>query len=283
MAASSAIKRHGGKGYLAKKIRELFPEHTRYCETHFGSGAVLFAGDGMGVAEYVNDLDRELSNFWSILQNSDCFLSFLRLVQTTPFSQLEFEAAKTPLDEGEKYLGYGGWSVCRAAQFFVRNRQSRQALGKSFATPSSRLRRGMNENVSAWLSAVDGLPEIHARLRRVEIRCMDAVDFIRELDSPETLFYCDPPYVHGTREVTNAYQHEMTDEQHRELLYCLAGIEGKFLLSGYPNPIYNEIAEHHGWSYVDFEIDNKASAKKQKDKEVERIWANCYLRGGRSA
>lgn len=279
MASSSPIKRHGGKAYLAKQIVELMPPHTRYIEPFFGSGAVLFARDGENVAEFVNDLDTELTNFWRILQHELQFHKFSRLVQSIPVSTVEFEAAGEKLEQlagmfADSRIPAGIECIKRAAWFFIRNRQSRQALGKSFVTPTRRLRRGMNEQVSAWLSAVDGLPEFHARLRRVEIRCMDATDFIRELDSEETFIYADPPYCHGTRSVPDAYMHEMTDDQHRELLRTLAGIKGKFILSGYPNEIYDSVAREQNWRIVDIEIDNKSSGAKVKEKKIERLWLN---------
>jgi DNA adenine methylase len=259
---------------LASKIRALFPPHTRYCETHFGSGAVLLSSDGEGVAEYANDLDRFLSHFWWTMSDPRMFEDFRRRVASTPFSEPRFDEAKARIKKLDGVFGRAPQDS--AVDFFVLNRQSRQALGKDFATPTSRLRRGMNEQVSAWLSAVDGLPEIHARLRRVEIRCMDAVKFIRELDSHDTLFYCDPPYLQETRaKGANEYgQYEMTVQQHAELLACLSGIKGKFLLSGYPSQLYDRAAYEFGWRHVDFIIDNKASSAKSKEKKIERLWMN---------
>lgn len=279
MAVSSSLKRHGGKAYLAKKIRALFPPHTRYCETHFGSGAVLLAGDGEGVAEFANDLDKDLSNFWDVLGVWTHFVQFKQKCEATPFSEPAWERAVERLKQpwiSSAVLASLEDVIDRAHAFFTVNRQSRQALGKDFATPTSRLRRGMNEQVSAWLSAVDGLPEMHARLRRVEIRCMDAVEFIRELDSPETLFYCDPPYMAETRrDGAKEYgPHEMTVEQHRALLFCLSQIKGKFVLSGYPNELYDQWEKSMGFCYVDHVIDNKASGKKEKEKKIERLWMN---------
>lgn len=271
---SGPIKRHGGKAYQAKKIISLMPAHTRYIEPYFGGGAVLLARDGVGVAEFVNDIDFELTNFWRILGNVERFPIFARMAQTIPFSQREFEDAKTPIViDGDDLRT----EMNAAIAFFIRNRQSRQALGKCFATPTRRLRQGMNEQVSAWLSAVDGLPAFHARMRRVEIRCMEAIDFIHELDSPESLAYVDPPYLHETRTATKCYKHEMTTEQHELLIDCLYGMKGKFILSGYPNDLYDDAAQEFGWNRIDIEIDNKSSSAKSKEKKIERLWANFNL------
>jgi DNA adenine methylase len=132
----------------------------------------------------------------------------------------------------------------------------------------------MNEQVSSWLTAIDGLPEVHERLRRVVIFSEDAVSVISREDSPHTLYYCDPPYLHETRVVTDAYACEMTGEDHERLLVALAGIEGKFLLSGYRNDLYDVYADRNGWHRVDREIDCKASSASVKPRRIESLWMN---------
>ena len=54
--------------------------------------------------------------------------------------------------------------------------------------------------VSRWLGAVEDLGLIAQRLLRVQIENAPAIDVIQRYDSPETLFYCDPPYPHGSQE-----------------------------------------------------------------------------------
>jgi DNA adenine methylase len=265
---SNPIRYFGGKQYLAKKFIALFPPHTRYCESHFGGGAVLFAKSPDNCAEFINDIDASLTNFWRVLRDDAAFCQFQRIVNFIPLSQTEFRYAC------EDDAPWVSPCVISAISFFVRFRQSRQGLGKDFCTPTSRLRRGMNENVSAWLSAVDGLPDAHERLRRVEIRCQDAVEFIKQLDSPDTFHYCDPPYCHETRSTKDAYTHEMTPEQHQELLITLASIKGKFMLSGYPSEMYDSFTKEHNWHVTDFKVDNKASSAKEKEIKTERIWTN---------
>lgn len=276
MATSGPIKRHGGKSYLAQRIIALMPPHTRFCEAFFGGGAVLLQKPCEGIAEFANDLNHNLAHFWHVLREPKAFPDFYRRIQCTPLSEAEFDAAHERL--ASRFVEAGIFPRLpedAAVDFFIVNRQSRQALGRDFVTPTSRLRRGMNEQVSAWLSAVDGLPEFHARLRRVEIRCQPAVDFIRELDSPDTCFYCDPPYLAETRSSTGEYgEHEMTPKQHEELLGCLLAIEGKFLLSGYRNELYDSWAKTNDWRRVDFEIPNQASGKKEKEIKTECVWKN---------
>lgn len=260
---SGPIKRHGGKAYLAPKIIALMPPHTRYAEPFFGGGSVPLQKPFEDVAEWANDLDRELTDFWLVLKETPDRM--LRALWGTPLSTVEFDNAVKDLADTDR--------VKRATAFFIRARQSRQGLGKDFATPTSRLRRGMNEQVSAWLSAIEGLPEFHERLKRVEIRCQPAVDFIKKLDSEDTLFYADPPYLHETRSSTGEYgKHEMTQEQHHSLLALLRTVKGKVLLSGYRSAMYDDLLSK--WRRVDFEIPNQASSAKVKEIKTECVWCN---------
>ncbi len=289
------LKWHGGKYYLRKWIIDLMPPHLHYVEPFFGGGGILLARDPhrnwmatsadgalesqpklpaaiQGSSEVANDIHGELTNFWRVLQNPDHFAAFQQRVLLTPFSQVEFEAALASLSaDSAEQVG----PVERAVRFFILARQSRQGLMRDFATLSrNRTRSGINEQVSAWLNVIEGLPEVHQRLQSVVILNMDACDVIRRQDGEHTLFYCDPPYVHETRSTTGEYAFEMNEEQHRKLLDTLANIQGKFMLSGYPSSLYDEWQQRYGWNRHDYLIDNKAAAGKVKETKTECLWCN---------
>jgi DNA adenine methylase len=265
---SPPLKWHGGKHYLASRIIELMPLHTHYVEPYFGGGAVLLAKNPEGVSEVVNDLNRELTNFWRVLQDDDMFAIFLRRVQATPFSEAEF-------NRDDSCPASANDSPKRAAKFFVRCRQSLAGRMDVFAPLSrTRTRRAMNEQAAAWLSAIEGLPVVHTRLARVVILCRDALDVIRQQDGPDTFFYVDPPYLPGTRTAPSVYSHEMTDYDHGLLLSVLGGIEGKFLLSGYHNKLYNDAAERYEWRRTDFDLPNHAAGGAVKRRMIESVWMN---------
>lgn len=267
------LKWHGGKAYLAKKIVALMPPHIHYVEPYFGGGAVLLTKNPEGISEVVNDLNGDLTNFWRVLQGKSSFRQFKRFVQAIPFSQVEFSdcLANSVLSAD----GYGV-TVHRAVTFFVRCRQSLAGRMKGFTgITKTRIRRGMNNEVSAWLTAVKGLPAVHARLKRVLIvGPKPAVEVIQTQDGKETLFYCDPPYLHETRASTSDYLHEMGKQHHRELLGVLAGIKGKFLLSGYPSKLYDNTAAKYGWYCHRFDLPNHAAGGKEKRRMIECVWCN---------
>lgn len=283
------IKWHGGKYYLRKWIIDLMPPHLHYVEPFFGSGGILLARDPnrnwmatgdekltaaiQGCSEVANDLHGELINFWRVLQNKEQFEAFRFKIELTPFSQTEFEDARD--HAASEPNGEPVSNVDRAVRFFVLARQSRQGLMRDFATLSrNRTRSRINEQVSAWLNVVQGLPDIHERLRNVVILNQPACEVIRKQDGDHTLFYCDPPYIHETRSTTGEYAYEMTENQHRELLELLSGITGRFMLSGYSSPLYTEWEKRFGWNRHDFQIDNKASSSKLKEIKTECLWCN---------
>ena len=289
------LKWHGGKYYLRKWIISLMPPHLHYVEPFFGGGGILLARDPdrdwmaigdeklsaaeQGSSEVVNDLHGELINFWRVLQDAEDFEVFRQRIELTPFSAAEFEEALQHSRAAEPERATDPDSetspVERAVQFFILARQSRQGLMRDFATLSrNRTRSRINEQVSAWLNVVEGLPDVHRRLRNVVILNQPATVVIRRQDGPKTLFYCDPPYVHETRATTGEYAFEMTEEEHVELLKTLSRIQGKFMLSGYPSDLYTRWEQEQGWKRHEFLIDNKAASGKVKEKKTECLWCN---------
>lgn len=70
----------------------------------------------------------------------------------------------------------------------------------------------------------------------------DALHLLPELAPAlpqDALIYCDPPYMLGTRAGRTYYRHELTDEQHAQLLALLQGLPCRVLLSGYPSALYS--------------------------------------------
>lgn len=270
------LKWHGGKHYLAKKIVALMPPHLHYVEPYSGGLSVLLTKDPEGISEVVNDIHTDLSRFWKVLQGRKSFKQFRRLCEMTPFSELEWNDAKLEFDEWPKHDPEVSDDVCRAWRFFVLCRQSLAGRMKSFAPLSrTRTRRGMNEQASAWINAVDGLSEVHTRLRRVVIFNREALEVVREQDGKDTLFYLDPPYLHKTRASTDVYTHEMTYRQHRDLLEILTDVKGRFLLSGYNNDLYRGYANTTPrWNRHDFDLPNNAAGGGNKRRMVESVWCN---------
>lgn len=285
--ASSPLKTHGGKHYLAKRIVDMMPEHTVYLEAFGGGLSVLMRKPCEGISEYANDTNKGLQNFWMVLADQNAFEEFRRCVEAVPLSELTWEDFSNPWrihGDVRRMPRTQSEAVAYALSYFVTMRQSRQGLGKDYCTPTKRTRRGMNENVSAWLTAVDGLPDVHERLRRVEVWHRPAIDAIHKLDGPRLLVYADPPYLLDSRASRGEYgEHEMSNADHWSLLDCLSDMRGRFMLSGYQNEMYDAWARSQGWYRTDFELPNNASGAKTKKRVTECVWTNFKPEGGAKA
>lgn len=264
MTKNIAFGWYGGKFSHLDWLLPLLPQATHFCDVFGGSAAVIINRAPSPVETY-NDVDTELVNFFHVLRNHPDEL--IRQIGLTPFSKKELALACGPQPADLTV-------VERARRFYVRARQVRTGLAQTasegrWAHCTLTSRAGMAGAVSRWLGAVEALPEIAQRLLRIQIENDTAVRTIERYDSPETLFYCDPPYVHSTRGDSKAYAHELTDVHHRELATALHTIEGKAAVSGYHSPLYDELFE--GWHVTEA---NSKMIHSTKDERTEVLWTN---------
>ena len=69
-----------------------------------------------------------------------------------------------------------------------------------------------------------------------------AVEFLREFPfAGDELVYSDPPYWPDARRRRRCYRHDYTRDQHRELVDVLAALPCRVMLSGYRNPLYDDL------------------------------------------
>ncbi|MDR3351762.1 MAG: DNA adenine methylase [Zoogloeaceae bacterium] len=96
---------------------------------------------------------------------------------------------------------------------------------------------------------------------------MDALDVIRVQDTPDALFFVDPPYVASTRNKSAFYRHEMDDDQHLALLNCLKAVQGRVMISGYASDLYDDMLI--GWERLTRKHYAAASGAKER---TEVLW-----------
>lgn len=230
-----ALRYHGGKWRLAPWIIEHLPDdHECYVEPFGGAASVLLTKRPSPIEVY-NDLDSEVVNFFRVLRERTEDLQ--RAVLLTPYAREEQQGA---------YEIDGADELERARKFFVIAWQSRGASRGNWRTGwrFMRVRTLRGQTPTDDWRGVDRLLELAARLRDVAIEHDDALKVIKRFDGPNTLFYCDPPYVRETRSVRwseKAYRHEMTDEDHRALAERLRSVRAMVVLSGYHSALYDEL------------------------------------------
>lgn len=255
---------YGGKFNHLDWLLPLLPAAHHYCEPFAGSGAVLLNREPSPVETY-NDVDGEVVNFFRMLRDQGPELE--RAIALTPFAREEFHHAITASTHELS-------NVERARRFYVLARQTRTGLAQSatlgrWANCKDTSRAGMSGVVSRWLGGVEGLSDIASRLLRVQIENRPALDIVRLYDSPGTLFYCDPPYLHGTRGDSAAYGYEMTDSEHIDLSAALRRCKGKVAISGYRDDLMDRL--YKGWRRFDAAGKQAHSIKKVR---FECLWMN---------
>ena len=75
-----------------------------------------------------------------------------------------------------------------------------------------------------------------------------------------------------TRTAPQVYCHEMTRDQHAELLDVVKAVKGKVMLSGYDSALYQEALAD--WNRHAFELPNNAASGSSKRKMTEIVWCN---------
>lgn len=257
---------YGGKFSHLDWLLPLLPECHHYCEPFAGSAAVLLNRQPSPVETY-NDLDGEVANFFRVLRDS--FDELHRALSLTPFSREEyFNAIYGVIGDDDQ--------VERARRFFIRARQTRFALAQTaslgrWANNSQTSRNNMAGGVSRWLGGVEGLTDVAARLLQVQIENRPAVDIINTYDHRDTLFYCDPPYLHDTRGDVGVYAHEMTDDDHRELADACNRCVGKVAVSGYDHPLMDELYPSGRWHKA---VGEERTIHTTKQARTEVLWTN---------
>ncbi len=255
---------YGGKFNHLGWLLPLLPTCRHYCEPFAGSAAVLLNRPPSPIETY-NDMDGEVVNFFRVLRDQKDRL--IEAIGLTPFSREEFYHACSGNGEPRSALERARW-------FFVRARQVRTGLAQTaslgrWANCKNTSRAGMSGVVSRWLGSVESLPEIAERLLRVQIENRPAVEVITLYDSPDTLFYCDPPYPHEARGDAKAYGFEMNDDEHRELALLLSRVRGKVAVSGYRCDTMDAL--YRGWRRTEAPSKKCHSIKKPRR---EALWMN---------
>lgn len=259
------LRWHGGKWRQATDIIRYFPSHRVYVEPFGGAASVLLRKPA-SYAEIYNDLDREVVNLFTVLRDEVKARRLVETLRLTPFAREEFNQAYKPSRD----------RVERARRLVVR---SFMGFGSDGATGAYRtgFRSACNRAGTTpaydWATYPPALVAIIQRLAGVVIEHRDATEVMRRHDGPDTLHFVDPPYLLELRSRAQrhpgggTYRHELTVEQHVELLAALRDLEGMVVLCGYPSDLYDQALPD--WRRVE-----KLALADGAATRVEVLWLN---------
>jgi len=270
---SPVMRYHGGKFRLAPWVMQFFPAHTTYVEP-FGGAAGVLLQKPPSTSEVYNDLDSEIYNVFKVLQDPEASEILKKVCMVTPYARREFELAyqesKEPIEQARRtlvraFMGFG-------------------SAGATKGTTGFRIDSARKYGTSAdlWDEYPPMIADFCRRLKRVILENKPAIEVIENHDRADTLFFVDPPYAWGTRELRRrAYRHEMSDEQHLELLEKLKVVSGMVVLTAYENNLYSE--QLSGWTKHNTSA--RISAGSGTGTRTECAWLNpacafaCSVRG----
>lgn len=237
---------YGGKWRIGKWIASHFPEHKIYVEPFGGMWSVGLQKPQSEVEIY-NDIHPGATNFWTRLkEDSERLIQDIDAIQWND-QTVEWAKEMMTTDPFES-----------AVKFYIQCRISYAGGGTGWGSGYSPKTFDRKEH-----SDHSHLIAIAKRIKNLQIYGEDALDIIREFDSPDTLFYCDPPYLESTRNSHTPYEYEF--DRHEELIALLGSIQGKAIISGYPSFKYASLLS--SWSRKD----TQGMTTSRKD-ATECIW-----------
>ena len=253
----TVLRYPGSKQRIAPWIIGQMPKHHSYLEPYFGGGAILFNKEPSKI-ETINDLDDDVINLFLVIREKKEEL--IEKIVYTPYARVEYDNAfpenseeLTDVDRAKNFLirsGMGhGFRLCEKCGW------KKDVYGREAAYA-----------VRYWNDLPEIITNVAHRLKMVQIEHKPAVELIKAFNHDNVLIYADPPYVLSTRS-RKQYRHEMTDQDHVELLEVLLQHTGPVMLSGYDNSIYNTYLA--GWKKESI----PARAEKSLPR-VESLWMN---------
>ncbi len=220
----------GGKSYLASWIISNFPkdyQEKTYVEVFGGGGWVLYKKEPSSIEVY-NDLNRHLVNLFKTIR--DNFEEFKHRAEWTLHSREMYNEARKKLSDDEFLC-----DIEKAMHYAIQQIQSFAGLGGwGYAITADKIVSGK------WLPFLRRLDLINARLKRVQIECLDFEDVIKKYDTEKTLFYVDPPYVEKEY-YYNKNNVNFGFEDHERLASLLQNIKGSFVLSYYEHKLVRKL------------------------------------------
>lgn len=261
MAFKQPISYYGGKQKMLKHLLEYVPPHHLYCEPCAG-GATMFWNKPQAEVEVLNDINRELVNFYEVIKYAQPELE--EMIQTCLHSRSQHKFACIVYENPDYFNEIRrAWAV-----YVLANQSYHSILGSTWGY--ERLTGKTTKAVMNKKALVT--TDLAKRLERVQIECVPLLKCIKSRDTATSFFYIDPPYPNTDQGHYEGY----SMQDFVKLLDRLTVIKGKFLLSSYDHKELGEYAKKHGWHQVKYDKHLSASNKKNARK-VEVLTMNYTI------
>ena len=222
------LRRLGNKSKIAHKIIAQFPEHSIYIEPFFGAGG-LFLNKPLAKYNFVNDLDNDVFNLYTVLQHNKEEL--IRELQLMPIHSSLFNHWKTNQETNP---------VLKAIRFlFLSNFSLFGANNTMIIEPGNPKKILLSDIERTFL-----------KLQNVKFTGYDFKQFFHSLSEDcftnKTFIYADPPYL-GT---SDNYSNSFKESDSNDLLNCLEKTGCKYAMSEFKHPFILEQAQKRNLNVI---------------------------------
>jgi len=228
------ITYYGGKQGMIKDILPLIPEHNTYTEAFAGGAAVLFAKDPARI-NVINDLNGEIVNFYRTVVTD--FDALKAEIMQTLHSREHQQVAKFIYQHPDYFSRVKrAWAVWAL---------SKLAFSGDFSGSFSFCKKGSCKRYVGLENAKESFgDDLRKFIQNCTIEQDDALKVIQRYDTKDTFHFVDPPYVGFNM---GHYSGMFSVDDMRNLLELLSQIEGKFMLTMYPDELISEYMDKNGW------------------------------------
>ncbi len=227
----------GYPGNKTKSITQIIPHlpyRSTYCEPCGGTGAILFARHESPLEVY-NDRYGGIVSFYRCMRDDTLWLKLRERIELTVHSREEFIWCKQTWEDVSD-------DVERAARWYYLNQNSFGQQGRNFG----RAIKGKAQHGNALRNNLKLFAPAHFRLRNVQIENLDWRKCLTDYDNQDAVFYIDPTYVKFAK---GAYTHNMTIDDHKEMIQRINHAKGFVAVSGYDDPETHEIYDKIEWDH----------------------------------
>lgn len=262
----------GAKTRNIQKYERFFPgiEHNVVCfvDLFGGSASVTLNKNRTYKVEVINDINDDVVNLYAVVQSR--FDEFYRIVSSLLYSRTIFEYMKAELSKEFRFNPFEP-DIRRAVAFFY-------SLNVSFGGTANAFGYSKTENqAQRYARILQKLPIVFEKLRHVQVEHLPFEKVIEKYDSPNTFFFCDPPYLKADYYKSIYSSDKFTLEDHKRLIDMLNNIKGLYMVCGYDNELYNtELKYKRKFAYEWFKNLKKVKqgTGETRPRSLEVIWMN---------
>jgi DNA adenine methylase len=201
--------------------------HDEYREPFVGGASIFLAKSLAKNLNWLNDKDKELTNFYHIIADSKTAEKLYELIDGEYVSKERYAQVKQlkPKNEVEK-----------AFKYFYLNRTSFSGI---MVNPRWGYLIGSSLTPENWVSRIQPVAE---KLQHALITNLDFRDVLTKDSSDRVLCYIDPPYLVASKSI---YSENFNHNDHHDLAELLQNAKFKFVLS-YENS--DEVRSLYSWA-----------------------------------